>query len=149
MESLVEWGYLGLFLSSFLGATVIPFSSEIVFSILITKGYDLRLSLVIATTGNWLGGLSSYLLGRLGKWTTLKKYFKIEIETVKRFKLKIDRFGSLLAFFSWLPVIGDPIAVSLGFFRTNYFFVAIWMFIGKALRYLTWALLTYWGTSLL
>jgi len=149
LESLVEWGYLGLFLSSFLGATVIPFSSEIVFSILITKGYDLRLSLVIATTGNWLGGLSSYLLGRLGKWTTLKKYFKIEIETVKRFKLKIDRFGSLLAFFSWLPVIGDPIAVSLGFFRTNYFFVAIWMFIGKALRYLTWALLTYWGTSLL
>ena len=149
MESLVEWGYLGLFLSSFLGATVIPFSSEIVFSILITKGYDLRLSLVIATTGNWLGGLSSYLLGRLGKWTTLKKYFKIEIETVKKFKLKIDRFGSLLAFFSWLPVIGDPIAVSLGFFRTNYFFVAIWMFIGKALRYLAWALLTYWGTSLL
>ena len=149
MESLVEWGYLGLFLSSFLGATVIPFSSEIVFSILITKGYDLRLSLVIATTGNWLGGLSSYSLGRLGKWTTLKKYFKIEIETVKKFKLKIDRFGSLLAFFSWLPVIGDPIAVSLGFFRTNYFFVAIWMFIGKALRYLAWALLTYWGTSLL
>ena len=28
MESFVEWGFLGLFLSSFLGATIIPLSSE-------------------------------------------------------------------------------------------------------------------------
>ena len=149
MESLVEWGYIGLFIASFLAATILPFSSELVFSILIVKGYDLSLSLVIATIGNWFGGMSSYYIGRLGKWTVLKKYFNIEIESIQRFKFKIDRFGSLLAFFCWVPVIGDPIAVSLGFFRTNYIFVSIWMFICKALRYIVWALITYWGTSLL
>ena len=37
MESFVEWGYLGLFLSSFLGATIIPLSSEIVLSLLLLK----------------------------------------------------------------------------------------------------------------
>ena len=149
MEAFVEWGYLGLFIASFLGATVVPFSSELVFSLLIINGYDINLSLLIATTGNWLGGLSSYFLGRLGKWSTLEKYFRVKKEKIVKFKTIIDKWGSLLAFFCWLPIIGDPIAVSLGFFRTNYILVAIWMFIGKVIRYIVWALVTYWGVSIL
>ena len=148
MEGFVEWGYLGLFIASFLGATIIPFSSEVVFSLLIINGYDIKVSLLVATIGNWLGGLSSYFLGRLGKWEMLEKYFKLKKEKIYKFKTKIDKWGSLLAFFCWLPIIGDPIAVSLGFFRTNYILVAIWMFIGKILRYLIWALITYWGASI-
>ena len=149
MEGFVEWGYLGLFIASFLGATLIPFSSELVFSLLIIKGYDFNLSLLVATTGNWLGGLSSYFLGRLGKWSTLEKYFKLKKEKIVKFKTNIDKWGSLLAFFCWLPIIGDPIAVGLGFFRTNYILVAMWMFIGKFIRYILWALVTYWGVSIL
>jgi|TARA_B110000971_G_C19888436_1_gene444134 membrane protein YqaA with SNARE-associated domain len=148
LEGFVEWGYLGLFIASFLGATIIPFSSEVVFSLLIINGYDIKVSLFVATIGNWLGGLSSYFLGRLGKWETLEKYFKLKKEKIYKFKTKIDKWGSLLAFFCWLPIIGDPIAVSLGFFRTNYILVAVWMFIGKILRYLIWALITYWGASI-
>lgn len=149
METFVEWGYLGLFIASFLGATIIPFSSELVLSLLIIKGYDFNLSLLVATTGNWLGGLSSYFLGRLGKWSTLEKYFRLKKEKIVKFKTNIDKWGSLLAFFCWLPIIGDPIAVGLGFFRTNYLLVAIWMFIGKLIRYIVWAFVTYWGVSIL
>ncbi|MDA9357117.1 hypothetical protein N9R05_02780, partial [Flavobacteriaceae bacterium] len=138
-----------LFIASFLGATIIPFSSEVVFSLLVINGYDIKVSILVATIGNWLGGLSSYYLGRLGKWTTLEKYFKLKKERIFQFKTKIDKWGSLLALFCWLPVIGDVIAVSLGFFRTNYILVAIWMFIGKILRYVIWALFTYWGASVL
>ena len=148
MEAFVEWGYLGLFIASFLGATIIPFSSEMVFSLLIIKGYDFNLSLLVATTGNWLGGLSSYFLGRLGKWSTLEKYFRLKKEKIVKFKTNIDKWGSLLAFFCWLPIVGDPIAVGLGFFRTNYVLVAIWMFIGKLIRYIVWAFITYWGVSI-
>ena len=149
MEIFVEWGYLGLFIASFLGATIIPFSSELVLSLLIIKGYDFNLSLLVATTGNWLGGLSSYFLGRLGKWSTLEKYFRLKKEKIVKFKINIDKWGSLLAFFCWLPIIGDPIAVGLGFFRTNFLLVALWMFIGKLIRYIVWAFVTYWGVSIL
>jgi membrane protein YqaA with SNARE-associated domain len=148
LEAFVEWGYLGLFIASFLGATIIPFSSELVFSLLIIKGYDFNLSLLVASTGNWLGGLSSYFLGRLGKWSTLEKYFRLKKEKIVKFKTNIDKWGSLLAFFCWLPIVGDPIAVGLGFFRTNYVLVAIWMFIGKLIRYIVWAFITYWGVSI-
>ncbi|MFQ3351245.1 MAG: membrane protein YqaA with SNARE-associated domain [Candidatus Marivariicella framensis] len=148
MESFVEWGYLGLFIASFLAATVIPLSSEIVLSILIANNYDLTLSLFVASLGSWMGGLSSYGLGRLGKWNIIEKYFKVKKEKITNWKNYIDNWGSTLAFLCWLPIIGDPIAVGLGFFRTHFYLVSLWMFVGKALRYIVWALITYWGLSL-
>tara|TARA_B110000116_G_scaffold77792_1_gene67479 strand:- start:14442 stop:14891 length:450 start_codon:yes stop_codon:yes gene_type:complete len=149
MESFIEWGYLGLFLASFLGATIIPLSSEIVLSFLILNGYDFKLSLLIATIGNWLGGLSSYYLGRLGRWETLERFFNLKKEKIHHLKTKIDKWGSALAFLCWLPIIGDPIAVSLGFFRINYILVATWMLFGKIFRYIIWSLFTVWGISLI
>ncbi len=149
MDFLTEWGLFGLFISSFLSATVIPFSSEFVLSFMILNGFDIYLTILIATIGNWLGGLSSYLIGRLGKWTIIEKYFGVDKNKVFNFKLKVDRWGSVLAFFSWLPVIGDVIAVSLGFFRTNFILVSIWMLLGKILRYIIWGSMTYWSLSIL
>ena len=148
MESFVEFGFFGLFLASFLGATVIPFSSELVLSLLLAKGFDINISIIVATLGNWLGGLSSYFLGSLGKWDFIEKYFRIKKEKIIRFKKKIDKWGSTYAFLCCLPIIGDPIAVSLGFFKTNFVKVSIWMLIGKLAKYILWAFITYWGISI-
>jgi membrane protein YqaA with SNARE-associated domain len=113
----------------------------------LAKGYDINLSVVVATIGNWLGGLSSYFLGTLGKWHFLEKYFRIKKEKILRFKIKIDKWGSIYAFFCCLPFIGDPLAISLGFFRVNFVQVSFWMFIGKLVKYVFWAILTFWGIS--
>ena len=59
-----------------------------------------------------------------------------------------DKWGGFLALLSWTPVFGDPIALALGFFRTNFYLVSIYMLIGKVLRYIVWAAITYWGISL-
>ncbi|MBU78789.1 MAG: hypothetical protein CMD29_01530 [Flavobacteriales bacterium] len=147
MESFAEWGYLGLFLASFLAATIIPLGSEIVLSILIANNYDMTLSLFIASVGNWLGGLSSYGIGRLGNWTIIERYFRVSKKKIKSLKIKIDNWGSILAFFCWLPIFGDPIAIGLGFFRTNLLMVSFWMFLGKLIRYIIWVVITYWAIS--
>ena len=149
MESFAEWGYFGLFLASFLAATILPFSSEILLSIMIAGSFDLAPCLAVATIGNWLGGMSSYGLGWLGKWEWLEKYFGVKREKVENSKKHIDKWGSLIALLTWLPVLGDPLAIGLGFFRTNIYLVSFWMFIGKLGRYLAWTYLTYWGVSLL
>ena len=148
MESFVEWGFLGLFLSSFLGATIIPLSSEIVLSLLLAQGFDIKLSIIIATIGNWLGGLSSYYLGSLGKWGFVEKYFLIKKDKITGFRLKIDKWGSTYALLCCLPFIGDPIAVSLGFFKINFLKVSFWMFIGKLLKYILWTIITVLGISI-
>lgn len=148
MEFFADWGFVGLFLASFLGATIIPLSSEIVLSVLLAKGYDFNLSIIIATLGNWLGGLSSYFLGTLGKWSFVEKYFRIKKEKILSFKTKIDKWGSACAFFCSLPIVGDPLAISLGFFRVNVIKVSIWMLFGKLVKYIIWAILTIWGISI-
>ena len=149
MEALSEWGYLGLFFASFLAATILPLSSEIVFSVLIVNNYDLAICLVVATMGNWIGGMSSYALGWLAKWSFIEKYLRIKKERIQSFKIKIENWGSFIAFFCWLPIIGDPLAVGLGVLKTNIIKVSIWMLIGKMIRYLAWAAITYWGFSLI
>jgi membrane protein YqaA with SNARE-associated domain len=130
MESFVEWGYLGLLFASFLAATIIPFlSSEALLSVMIVNQYNLGTVLLVATIGNWLGGLSCYYIGWLGKWNL------------------IDRWGAPIAFFCWIPVIGDPLAVGLGLFKTNPISVALWILIGKGIRYLVWAYITFSGMN--
>jgi membrane protein YqaA with SNARE-associated domain len=68
MEGLFDYNLWGLFLASFLAATVVPFSSEALLSFLIINGTDAYTAVLVATFGNWLGGMSSYGIGYLGKW---------------------------------------------------------------------------------
>lgn len=132
----IEYGYIGLFLASFLAATIIPFSSEAILSVIAYNSDHLLLVVIIATFGNWLGGMSSYYLGYLGKWEWIEKYLKIKEQKIISFKKRISRYGGYIAFFSWLPFIGDLLAVALGVLRINLWSVTIFMFAGKFIRYL-------------
>lgn len=148
MEYFQELGYLGLFISSFLSATLIPLSPEIVLSVLIAKGFNIPLSIIIATLGNWFGSIFTYFIGRIGDWRKIEKYFKIKKERVFNFKIKIDRYGSFIAFFSWMPFLGDILALSLGFFKVNFTKVSIWMLFGKTIRFIVVSILIYYGIEI-
>ena len=145
MESFLELGLLGLFISSFIAATIIPFSSELVLSFLLANQYPLATCLIIATLGNWLGGISSYGLGRLGEWTYIKYFTGLNKIKIGKVKGKVDKWKSPLAFFCWLPLVGDIFAVGLGFYKINFIKVSLWMFVGKMIRYVIWALITILG----
>jgi membrane protein YqaA with SNARE-associated domain len=65
MEFLAEFGYIGLFASSFLAATILPLSSEIVLSVLLLNGLNPISLVAVATIGNVLGSVVNYGLGLL------------------------------------------------------------------------------------
>ena len=131
-----EWGYLGLFVASFLAATVLPFSSEVVFSALVFGGLNAWHCVAVATVGNFLGGMTCYYLGRLWKLEWIEKYAGVKREKLERFVAKMQKYGSWVAFFSFLPAVGDAIAVAAGFLRCRVWIVAAAMFAGKILRYI-------------
>ncbi len=141
----LEWGYIGLFLASFLSATVIPFSSEAVLAAMLFGGANPWVTVGIASLGNWLGGMSTYGLGYLGKLEWLEKYLGVEKTKVQKWKPRIDRYGSFFAVLSFLPVIGDVLCVALGYFRAHFWLTAFWMMVGKLGRYLS----VYLGTLLI
>lgn len=142
MTELINPGYAGLFIAGFLAATFLPFSSELLFSAMLYGDYDFTLCLLSASAGNTLGGMSSYLLGYIVKWDWIEKYLKISMERVKNLQSGIKDRIAIASLFCWLPVIGDPIAVALGFMKAPVLRVIIFMFAGKFLRYLTLGFIT-------
>jgi membrane protein YqaA with SNARE-associated domain len=139
---MLSLSYIGLFVSSFLAATLLPFASEALLIALLLAGHHAVPCVITATLGNGLGGMSSYGMGYLGNAAWIERYLRVEAAQMQRIRKPIARFGSLLALFSWLPVVGDVIAIALGFFRVQPLAVAIYMFIGKALRYILIAIYT-------
>ena len=132
---LISIGFTGLFIITFLSATILPFSSELFLLFMLSKGYDPIFCLVIATLGNSLGGITNYGLGRLGDLNWLKKIGFTETK-LHQSTTKIQRYGNWLALFSWVPIIGDPLVVALGYFRAPFVKILPLLFIGKFLRYL-------------
>ena len=147
MDYLLTWGFLGLFLGSFLAATILPFSSEILVTGMLFTGASPYCILITATAGNWLGSLSTYGIGWLGKLDWMEKWFKTSHEKIELQKAKIAKYGSILAFLVWIPVIGDVFALALGFYKVNFTKCCIFMLIGKFLRFFIYIMLfDYVGT---
>lgn len=128
-------GLLGLFIGSFLASTVLPFPSEALLVANIALGNDVWLCVLLASVGNTLGGMTSFWLGRLGKWQWLEKWFKVKKEKIVAVQQKVNRFKSVAAFFSWLPVVGDLIAIALGFMKISPWKSCLYMAIGRFARF--------------
>ena len=135
IAGLSEWGYIGLFLSAFLSGSIIPLSSEVVLGILLVAGFHPWGCLLTAAAGNWLGGVTCYYIGHLGKIEWIEKYLRIKHEKLEKTQKWLQGKGALMAFFVFLPGIGDLIIVGLGLMRANALLVNISMLIGKFLRY--------------
>jgi membrane protein YqaA with SNARE-associated domain len=124
-----------LFLSSFLAATLLPGGSEVVLLAVIARDPTLLWpALGWATLGNTLGGLTSYLLGRLLPQNRVAS----QSAAAKRKALAwVQRFGAPALLLSWAPVVGDALCVATGWLRVNALAVLLFLALGKFLRY--WA----------
>lgn len=134
MDFLASWlspeaGLIGLFLSAFLSATLLPGASEAVLLGLVTLHPEQRwLALLLATLGNSLGGLATYGLARLLPERSLHKLSPRSLHWLRH-------YGSLALVFSWLPLIGDALCLAAGWLRLPLLPSLGWMTVGKGLRY--------------
>ena len=142
METLVNYGYWGLFLSAFLAGSIIPFSAELLISILLYQGFDPLALILVAILGNWLGGYTAFFMGYYARWDLIKKYFRIRPEKIERFNLKNKHSVEVLALLCWIPIVGSIILISLGLMKSSIFKTGIFMFLGRLARYFIWALLS-------
>ncbi|MDE2599602.1 MAG: DedA family protein [Rhodocyclaceae bacterium] len=119
----------GLFIASFLAATLLPGGSEAAFlAVLAAWPESLPMALLLATLGNTLGGMSSYALARLLPERTLAKLDQKHLHMAQR-------WGAPILFFAWLPLIGDLLCVAAGWLRLPLLPCVLWMALGKGLRY--------------
>lgn len=141
MFELEKLGLWGLFIGCFLAATVLPFSSDALYLAVLAATKEPVGCLLFGTLGNWLGGVTTYWLGRLAKWQWLEKTFKVRPETLEKQKIKIDKYGVWLALLSWVPIVGDVIALALGFYKSPAVWALFFLLVGKFARFAIWTLM--------
>ena len=140
MFDLESLGLLGLFIGTFLAATILPFSSDALYIAVLAATKDPIGCLAVGTVGNWLESVVTYWIGWIGRWEWIEKWFKVKRETLEKQKVKIDKYGVWLALLAWIPIIGDVIAIALGFYRTRPWATMFLLLVGKFARFLLWNL---------
>ncbi len=114
--------------------------ADIMFIALLAAKINPWACLMIATSRNWLGGLVIYYISYSGKPEKIKRFLKLPPEQLEKQKKKINRYGTLMALFVWIPLIGDVSNVALGFYRIKPPPLFL-MFIGHMIRFLLWIIL--------
>lgn len=136
IQFFIDWGYIGLFISALVAGSILPFSSEVVMTILVQMGADPTMCLISASVGNTIGGLLCYWLGYLGNMEWIERWLKIEKQKIDKVSGFVKRYGAVMGLFGVLPWVGEAIIVLLGLMRANVYVTTITMFIGKFVRYL-------------
>ena len=110
--------YGGLFLAAFLAATILPAQSEALLAGLLVGGHFSPVLLVlVAGTGNVLGSVANWLLGRGVERFREARWFPVSARNLERAGHWYRRYGWWSLLLSWMPIIGDPLTVAAGIMR--------------------------------
>jgi membrane protein YqaA with SNARE-associated domain len=132
----IDEGYIGLFFSAFLSATILPSFSEVVVGTMAALGtYKLLWLLGVASVGNTLGSVVNWIMGRYLYRFRDRRWFPISSNSVDRAAETFNRWGLWSLLLAWVPVIGDPLTLVAGLLRVGFPVFLILVAISKTARY--------------
>jgi membrane protein YqaA with SNARE-associated domain len=135
-------GYVALFCLSFLASTLLPLGSEWLLVMMLAGGYEPLSTVAVATFGNYLGAVVTYLIGLWGGSWLIERVLRISPDQQQRARDYYRRYGAYSLLFSWLPIIGDPLCLAGGLLRVNFGLFSLLVATGKLARYAVAALIT-------
>jgi len=136
-----EWGYIGIFIMMAIESSFIPFPSEIV---MIPAGYlaykgemSLGLVLLAGFAGSMLGAWINYLLAMsLGRKFLYKygKYFFMRVEVLEKMETFFRIHGAVSTFSGRLiPGIRQLISIPAGLSKMPFYLFSLYTFLGAGL----------------
>jgi membrane protein YqaA with SNARE-associated domain len=146
-DFLAAYGYPALFLLSFLAATLIPLGSEWLVVTMLLDRHQPGLIVAVATAGNYLGAMTSYLIGISGSAFLTHRLLRLDQATTDRAERLFARYGSWSLLFTWLPLVGDPLCLVGGLLKVPLLRFSLLVAAGKAARYAVVAWLTLQGAA--
>jgi membrane protein YqaA with SNARE-associated domain len=144
LDRLLDWfalpknGLVTVFIVAFISATLLPMGSEpAVFGYAKLNPDQFWIVILVATAGNTLGGAVDWWLGYGAKQALAK-------DKQTRYLRWFERLGPKALFFSFLPVVGDPLCTVAGWLRLNFWQSVAWMALGKFTRYVLMTAALLW-----
>ncbi len=131
-----EAGLWGMFFSAFASATLLPGSSEVVMTALVTAFPDIVwTAFLVATAGNVMGCFLSYGMG-YGAKQGFERFQRVKVDLEHPLVQRLRQWGPPALFLSFLPLVGDVLVVAAGWLRLPLGRSMLWIAAGKATRYL-------------
>lgn len=128
-------GLWGLFFSAFASATVLPGSSELVMTALVTAYPQLALwAFAVALSGNLLGCALTFGMGLAGR-RGYERFQRVRVDTENPLVQRLRRHGPPALLLSALPLVGDALVLAAGWFRLPWWQSILWIALGKGARY--------------
>jgi len=139
------YGLVSLFGLSFLASTLVPLGSEWLLILLIVQGQPAPTTVAVATLGNTLGAVTTYLIGTFGSDYLTGRLLRLSDQELHRARTVYRRFGVWSLLLSWVPVVGDPLCLVAGALRTSLPLFLVLVPLGKVCRYAVLAFFTLQG----
>jgi membrane protein YqaA with SNARE-associated domain len=131
-----EAGLWGLFFSAFVSATVLPGSSEVVMTALVTAYPALAWpAFFAALAGNVTGCVLTFGMGH-GARQGYERFQRVRVDVDNPHVQRLRRWGPPALFMSFLPLVGDALVLAAGWLKLPFWQSMLWIAAGKATRYL-------------
>ncbi len=140
----ISLGYIGIFLAAFIASTILPAPSEIIVLLAYQNGFNVMSVMTCATLGNVLGSHTNYYIGYFGNMLSLGLKLKMKPTKIEYWTKQSHQYGAWLGLIAWLPIIGDPLMILLGYLRIKIIPLTGMIAIGKFGRYLIITLIYFY-----
>jgi len=128
--------YIGLFLTAFGAATLLPLQSEaLLVALLLSERQAAWLLMGVATLGNVLGSLVNWWLGTRLEQFKDRRWFPVSPSHLDKARRHYQRYGYWSLLLSWLPIIGDPLTLVAGVMGEPWRRFLLIVILAKGLRY--------------
>jgi len=133
----LQFGYVGLFVMSFVAATLIAAPSDVLAAAMPQFGYDPVWVIVIASVGGFLGNLLNYYIGKFGGDFFFARIVGIDEDSrwMKRAERFYSRYGVWTLLLSGTPFIGDPLTTVAGAFEVRLWVFSVLVMVGKLAKF--------------
>lgn len=91
---------------------------------------------MVASTGNTLGSVVNWLLGRFCLRWKDRPWYPAKPDTLEKATVWFNRYGVWSLLLSWMPIIGDPITLVAGVLKVHFWKFLALVAIAKTIRYM-------------
>jgi len=131
-----EMGLWGVFLSAFVSATILPGSSEVVLTALITAYPEQAWpGFWAALAGNLSGCLLTFGMGHAGR-EGYERFQRVKVDLEQPNIRRLRRWGPPGLVLALLPLVGDALVLAAGWLKMPFWASLFWIAVGKGARYL-------------
>jgi len=133
---LILFSYFQLLIISFLAATILPFSSEVVLTTMyLSNSFETYLLLIFASTGNIFGSMTNWYLGKKITIFQERIWFPVSPDQLNRSQIYFQKYGLWSLLLAWVPIIGDPLTLLAGALNVRFGIFFLLVSISKISRY--------------